>query len=509
MPYRPGYEYIQRGESVSGYGPKFFEQAIAELRVGPTVNDARARLAKWWGRPISITTLAHSFQRAGFERPSYYLPRLRPARVADVKKARAAEPPFDWTFGGCEECTAQCNNQEHKDHRPRVAPTGSRLIEAAPTAAEIRAGVASAQEKPLVDFGSFREHTHDTERPPEPIPDPVDILREKRSKRDLKREFDHLSELLRVEREKTAYLHTLASHTAPPKILRREKASGIREATALVLASDWHPEERVEAFKVQGKNEYNLEIADERIKRFFQGAIDLVQHHRASGKIMIRDVILALMGDLITGYIHEELVMTNELTPIETILWLMPRIRDGIATMLDELDLVSLTIPCDVGNHGRTTKSRLISMGPETSYEWGMYCQLAREFKDDARVRFDTTPSNDHYVQVYDFTLHTTHGDSVNYWGGVGGLTIPLNKACDAWNTDIRADWHALGHFHTSIDLGHAIVNGSLIGWSPFGKWIKAKYNERDLSQHFSLIDSKRGRCHSTPIWVAKRRVAV
>lgn len=496
----------------SGYSPRFFEQAIAELRKGPTVNDARERLAKWWGTPITITALCHAFQRAGRGRPSDYL--NTPAPVA----ASAAV----WTA--------------EEAHHATPAATGAWGPEDARVAAEIRAGVLSVQRKPLVDLGSFQERSgvlsspderiaqalrdgaafgrgavdlaHDTERPPVPdeIQDPVDILREKRSKRDLKREFEHLSELLRVEREKTAYLRTLASHTAPPRILRREKASGIREATALLLASDWHPEERVEPVKVQGKNEYNLVIADQRIKRFFQGAIDLVQHHRASGRIMIRDVILALMGDLITGYIHEELIMTNELTPIETILWLMPRIRDGIATMLAELDLVSLTIPCDVGNHGRTTKYRLISMGPETSFEWGLYCQLAREFKDDPRVHFDTTPANDHYVQVYDFTLHTTHGDSVNYWGGVGGLTIPLNKAIAAWNTDIRADWHALGHFHTSIDLGNAIVNGSLIGWSPFAKWIKASYNERDLSQHFSLIDSKRGRCHSTQIWVDKRR---
>ena len=176
--------------------------------------------------------------------------------------------------------------------------------------------------------------------------------------------------------------------------------------------------------------------------------------------------------------------------------------RDGLASLLEHLQLESLVVPCDVGNHGRTTQRRRIATGPETSYEWGMYCQLAREFAGDKRVHFDTSAANDHYVQIYDFTLHTTHGDSVNYWGGIGGVTIPLNKAVAAWNTDVRADWHAIGHFHQNIDLGHGIVNGSLIGWNPYSKWIKAAYNPRDCSQHFSLVDSKRGRCHSTPIWV-------
>ncbi len=368
-----------------------------------------------------------------------------------------------------------------------------------------RSAVAPGRVRPL---GSLADDTIAAPPPAEcegggPV-DPVAARQERKGHQHLKGEYDRLTELLRVERDKNAFLSTLSSHRAPPKILRREKASGLREATALVLASDWHVEETVEPHKVQGKNEYNLQIAEERIERFFRGAIALVEHHRASGGILIRDMILALMGDLMTGYIHEELQETNALSPVETILWLTPRLRNGIATLLEVLKLESLTIPCDPGNHGRTTHRRRISTGCETSFEWGMYCQLAREFAGDSRVRFDTTAANDHYVDVYDFKLHTTHGDSVNYWGGSGGITIPINKAVSAWNTDVRADWHAVGHFHQFIDLGHAMVNGSMIGWAPFSKWIKATYNERDCSQHFSLIDSKRARCHTTPIWVKK-----
>jgi hypothetical protein len=255
---------------------------------------------------------------------------------------------------------------------------------------------------------------------------------------------------------------------------------------------------------VHGLNEFNLTIAAKRIDRFFAGIVDLVEHHRASGRIAIRDLILWLGGDLITGYIHEELIETNELSPIETILWLTPKIRSGIATLVDKLDLDSIVLPCDVGNHGRTTKFRRISTGCENSFEWGMYCQLAREFEGDDRVKFDHSAANDHYVKVYDYTLHTTHGDCINYGGGIGGLTIPLLKAVGSWDTTRRADWHMIGHWHQFLDVDKAIVNGSLIGWGAYSAWIKAKYNPRDLSQHFSLIDSKRGRCHTTPIWVGK-----
>lgn len=315
-----------------------------------------------------------------------------------------------------------------------------------------------------------------------------------------------LIDQLKIEREKVALLNKLQAPYKPLKIVRHEFKSGLREMTALVGASDWHVEEEVNPIKVHGKNKFTLDIADLRVKRFFNGVVDLVQHHRASKKILIRDMVLWLGGDLITGHIHEEMLMTSQLSPIATVLWLAPRLKAGINFLLDELDLTSLVIPCDIGNHGRTTKFRNITTGPETSFEWGLYCQLAREFANDKRVRFDTSPSNDHYVDIYDFRLHTTHGDSVRYGGGVGGLTIPLLKAISAWDTDVSADWHMIGHFHTALTVDKAIANGSLIGWGAYSKWIKCRYNPRDLSQHFSLIDRENGQCHPTPIWVSNMR---
>lgn len=347
----------------------------------------------------------------------------------------------------------------------------------------------------------YLKHTVRQTLPP-PV-DPVEVQATKRKSHDLKADYEKLIELLRVEREKNAFLSKLGHPQKPLRVERRESASGIREMTALALASDWHVEEEVSPIKVQGRNKYTLAIAELRVKRFFNGIADLIQHHRASGKVAIRDLVLALMGDLMTGHIHEDCKHLSQLFPIETILWLTPRIASGIRFLLDELELESISIPCDIGNHGRATEYRNIATGPETSYEYGMYCQLDRDFADDRRVHFDTSPANDHYVRIYDFMLHTTHGDSFRYAGGVGGLTIPALKAASAWDTDIQSDWHAFGHYHTALDLDKIIGNGSMIGWGAYSKWIRCRYNPRDLSQHFSLIDKKNGRCHSTPIWVS------
>jgi hypothetical protein len=47
------------------------------------------------------------------------------------------------------------------------------------------------------------------------------------------------------------------------------------------------------------------------------------------------------------------------------------------------------------------------------------------------------------------------------------------------------------------------VVNGSLIGTAPYGMRVAGHENP---AQAFFMIDSKRGPCMHTPIWVAKRR---
>lgn len=334
-----------------------------------------------------------------------------------------------------------------------------------------------------------------------PVPaDPVERRENVRAEARLRDEYKNVVEMLRVERERNRFYEALKGPVREPRILRSERKSGLREMTAVAMGSDWHVEETVEPVKAGYRNEYNLAIADASIKRFFRAQIDLVHHHRASKHIVIRDMICAFSGDLMSGYIHEELMESNQLSPVETALWLRPRIRDGIATLLAELDLRMLAIPWSYGNHGRTGQKKRIATGAENSYEWMLGRMLQDDLAKDERVVFDTTPCPHQYVRAYDFTLHFHHGDSLKYAGGVGGLAIPLLKAVPAWDEVRYAHYHHVGHWHQLRDFGRALVNGSLIGHGPYSSWIRAPFEPP--AQIFYLLDSTRGRCHTTPIWV-------
>ncbi len=337
--------------------------------------------------------------------------------------------------------------------------------------------------------------------PKAPEPDPVERQEQIEEQSRDRRQVKQLVEQLREARARQSFLDAASSFKEPPRILPREKTSKIRELTAVALASDWHVEEPVEPESVAYRNEYNLEIADKRVTRFFEGIIWNIEHHRASGRLAIRDLVLWLGGDLMTGYIHPELVESNLLSPTETVRWLIPRIRDGIHSLLERLQLDHIEIPCSFGNHGRSTDKPRISTGYANSYEWLMYHVLADEFRNEPRVHFEITNSAHQYVRVYDFTIHLHHGDDVKYQGGVGGIAIPLLKAVPAWERLKHADVHCIGHHHQLKDFGRAVVNGSIIGHGPYSQRIRAEFEPPQ--QALFYMDSARGKCMVTALWVA------
>lgn len=338
---------------------------------------------------------------------------------------------------------------------------------------------------------------------PEAAPDPLAAREAKDlAERERRRQAALLDELAEL-RARVAFVDRVSAAAEPPRIVGRESDHRLREMTPVVLASDWHVEEVVDPAAVAGRNKYDLEIASDRVERFFRAVIWNVEHQRASGLISIRDLVLWLGGDLMTGYIHEELAESNQLSPTETILWLLPRLEGGIRALLDQLKLERLVVPCSFGNHGRTTPKPRVSTGYANSFEWLMYHALADRFRGDARARFEITPSAHQYVQVYDQTVHFHHGDEVRYQGGVGGIGIPLLKAVPQWDLVRRADVHCIGHWHMLRDLGRAVVNGSLIGFGPYSQKIRAEFEPPQQAMFY--LDSRRGKTMLTHLWVAER----
>lgn len=276
-------------------------------------------------------------------------------------------------------------------------------------------------------------------------------------------------------------------------------SSGTSEATVVMVASDWHVEERVDPGTISGLNEFDLDIAKARAERFFQSGLRLIRLLQQDVKIQTG--VLALLGDFISNDIHEEFPEINELQPNHALVMAQNLIASGIEFLLDHSKL-SLVIPCHSGNHARTTRTTRFGAENGHSLEYLMYLHLANHFRKESRVTFIIPEGMHSYVDIYHRKVRFQHGHAIKYGGGVGGIYIPVNKAIAQWNKARHADLDIFGHFHQSRDGGNWICNGSLIGYNSFALSIKADFEKPQ--QSLFLIDKKRGRTISAPVFVTK-----
>jgi len=305
-------------------------------------------------------------------------------------------------------------------------------------------------------------------------------------------------ELIKRHRTDQNYLSQVQAvkGVKPIAIKKRSKSSKHSEATAFLLASDWHAEEIISPKSVNNLNKFNPEIAEARINRFFQNGARLVQLLRKD--VEINHVVLALLGDFFSGHIHEELMENTAMGPVEACIWVQGLIAGGIKYLLNELDGVSLTIPCHSGNHARITKKNRHAKEHAHSLEFFMYHNLAKFFENDERVTFQISDSYHSYLDIYGYTVRFHHGHHIRYYGGVGGIYIPVNKAIAQWNKARKASVDCFGHFHQQVDGGHFMCNGSLAGYNAYALSIKGTFEPP--RQTFFLLDSRRGRTFVAPI---------
>lgn len=261
----------------------------------------------------------------------------------------------------------------------------------------------------------------------------------------------------------------------------------VNQATAIALLSDWHIEEDVKPSKVTHLNEYNDKVAERRVKRVAWKILEYLDRYCPMAKVLY----LGLMGDFITGYIHEELKETNSMSPIEAVIFAKDLINATLSLLLKHgvKKIICVTVH---GNHSRTTPKEMIKSSAVNSFEWGMYQDLTRMWSSDPRVQFLNTESDHNYIMVYGRLVRFLHGTGIRYNNGVGGFTIPANKMIAKWNdSPLNAELTVFGHLHTHAIHKLMVANSSLIGHSEYGLRIGASYEPP--SQTFIVFSKDRG----------------
>jgi hypothetical protein len=319
------------------------------------------------------------------------------------------------------------------------------------------------------------------------------LARSKNYIRDLKASYQQTENDLALA-NKTLELFQATSGAFNQQEVERSNHKRGGEATAIIVATDWHCEETVDPRTVNGHNEFNLKIAEKRIQQLWDKAILLTEGERKLARI--DHCLLAGLGDFIGGHIHDELMESNSLSPCEAVLWAQEKLFDGLRYLKKFGGFKTIDVRFCSGNHGRDTKKQRIATREKHSYEWIAYQNIAKHI-DLPGVKVTVADGILMYVEVMGWLLRLTHGDTIKYGGGVGGLTVPALKKVMRWNETRQAYLTLFGHFHQLLIGNGFIACPTLKGYDPFSVSIGAP--KEPPSQLFGVIDRKRG------LTVAKR----
>ena len=237
---------------------------------------------------------------------------------------------------------------------------------------------------------------------------------------------------------------------------------------AVALFSDAHIEETVIPESVNFLNEYNIGIAEQRIENYFRNLA------RCLVRDEVNELIFASLGDTISGYIHQELEQTNQLSPLEATLKAQSLIYSGLKYLCENENLSKLKkirFIGIVGNHSRVSKKMQHNNGYKMSYEWLMYQNIKKQCEL-------TGLPIDFYIPESELAVVNTADDKVFIFahgfqirGGTGnicGIYPALNRLCLKYGKVFKQDMVFIGHFHSSVNTPNAIVNGSIIGYNAF-----------------------------------------
>lgn len=247
-------------------------------------------------------------------------------------------------------------------------------------------------------------------------------------------------------------------------------AGGGLPETVVALFSDAHIGEVVSGEEMNGLAWYDFTTFAARYQHFVD-SITSICFGKLTG-YTLNDLEVFMLGDMVSGIIHEELVETAEGTVMEWLLDGAHVVAQGLRDLATRFS--SVKVRCVVGNHGRLTKQVRFKKR-YVNYDYLFYHLLRLELADQENITFDIPKSFWHLVEVEGHTFLLLHGDNIKSWNGIPwyGIERAMLRLTTLLASQRRFfDYACVAHFHNAGALdrvnGELILNGSLPGGNEF-----------------------------------------
>tara|TARA_Y100000310_G_scaffold114205_1_gene112706 strand:+ start:3881 stop:5191 length:1311 start_codon:yes stop_codon:yes gene_type:complete len=279
-----------------------------------------------------------------------------------------------------------------------------------------------------------------------------------------------------IKKNAPAFPSVKVSHTS-------KRSKGVTPQVVVAPLSDLHVGDNVNLEQMAGLNRYNIDIFNKRLYGWATQLLNLVELRRNVAPV--DELIVPMLGDMVSGDIHEELARTN----IDNCMGQMIRGANLIsqALMLLTPHFKKITIPCVVGNHGRMTRKPPMK-DKYMDWDYMLYQWVAAYMRNQKNISFSIPKTFLNSFEVCNRQILIMHGDSISGAGSnmaitraVTGLRAFLQfrqtledevSSADVSDLTSQFDSVMMGHFHRidEIDIGTGAIHicGTMKGGDEF-----------------------------------------
>ena len=252
------------------------------------------------------------------------------------------------------------------------------------------------------------------------------------------------------------------SYKSVKKYKIRKPKSKVRASSAQSVVApltDTHIGDNVEADEMVGLNAYNIDIFNKRLHGWATQLLTLVELRRNS--VEVDELIIPMLGDMISGDIHMELALTNNDHNMGQMIRGANLIAQALMFLAPHFDKVR--VPCVVGNHGRMTRKPPMK-NKYMDWDYMLYQWVSVFCKNQKNIEFHIPKSFMTTVEVKNRNILLSHGDFINGAGSGTAISkgimnmrnvLQFRKGLQDEIGKLRNEEIGLPEYFDSVLIGH------------------------------------------------------
>ena len=235
--------------------------------------------------------------------------------------------------------------------------------------------------------------------------------------------------------------------------------------------SDWHIGEKIDPKQVEWMNEYNYQIACDRILgTIIPAFVKWVEGARTT--FNIKKLWIFLEGDYVSGGIHKELQVTDEFPNTVATAKAGDLMIESVGSLVRWFEEIEV---CAIGggNHDRTDKKPTFKNRVQDSWGFLVHHIMRAGLRQYESVTLREAEGMKMLIDVMGWKFLCEHGDTIRSQMGIpyyGFQRAAGREAVRRMNSKDRGyHYLSIGHFHVPAVIENKwIVNGSLSGTTEF-----------------------------------------